>query len=94
MSTTPSVTTEERVPAFASVVPQGPRVRELNPPPPPPTCRELVVGIVAYSPVSPLARNLLTGVVTEAQKDWRATSRRYSAKNLTHEELSQQKFRD
>ena len=35
MSTTPSVTTEERVPAFASVVPQGPRVRELNHPPSP-----------------------------------------------------------
>jgi hypothetical protein len=33
VSTIPSVTTEERVPAFASVVPQGPRVRELNHPP-------------------------------------------------------------
>ena len=35
MSTTPSVTAGGREPAFASVAPHGPRVRELNHPPPP-----------------------------------------------------------
>jgi len=44
-----------------------------------PTCAELGVAIVAYSP---LGRNLLTGVVTETPTDWRANLPRYSAENL------------
>lgn len=44
-----------------------------------PVCRELGIVIVAYSP---LARNLLTGVVTEAPTDWRSSNPRYSPENL------------
>eukprot|EP00667_Euglena_gracilis_P012852 EG_transcript_13231 len=44
-----------------------------------PTCAELGITVVAYSP---LARNLLTGAVTEAPQDWRATLPRYSPENL------------
>uniref|UniRef100_A0A061SAS7 Putative aldo-keto reductase 1-like n=1 Tax=Tetraselmis sp. GSL018 TaxID=582737 RepID=A0A061SAS7_9CHLO len=44
-----------------------------------PTCRELAITVVAYSP---LARNLLTGVVTEPPADWRANMPRYSPENL------------
>eukprot|EP00667_Euglena_gracilis_P014137 EG_transcript_14626 len=44
-----------------------------------PTCAELGITVVAYSP---LARNLLTGAVTEAPQDWRAHLPRYSAENL------------
>eukprot|EP00051_Salpingoeca_urceolata_P004490 m.65371 g.65371 ORF g.65371 m.65371 type:complete len:775 (-) comp13662_c0_seq1:62-2386(-) len=44
-----------------------------------PTCAELGIKIVAYSP---LARNLLSGVVTEAPTDWRATLPRYAPENL------------
>eukprot|EP00667_Euglena_gracilis_P014902 EG_transcript_15485 len=44
-----------------------------------PTCAELGIAVVAYSP---LCRNLLTGTVTEAPPDWRATMPRYSPENL------------
>lgn len=40
-----------------------------------PTCSELGIGVVAYSP---LARNLLTNTTGEAPKDWRANHPRYS----------------
>mmetsp|Transcript_12718 Transcript_12718/g.46517 ORF Transcript_12718/g.46517 Transcript_12718/m.46517 type:complete len:134 (+) Transcript_12718:716-1117(+) len=41
-----------------------------------PTCAELGITIVAYSP---LARNLLTGVVTVQPTDFRASQPRYAA---------------
>eukprot|EP00331_Platyophrya_macrostoma_P029126 CAMPEP_0176434760 /NCGR_PEP_ID=MMETSP0127-20121128/16879_1 /TAXON_ID=938130 /ORGANISM="Platyophrya macrostoma, Strain WH" /LENGTH=348 /DNA_ID=CAMNT_0017817579 /DNA_START=50 /DNA_END=1096 /DNA_ORIENTATION=+ len=45
-----------------------------------PTCRELGIGIVAYSP---LARNLLTlSADAEVPKDWRAMNPRYSGENF------------
>lgn len=44
-----------------------------------PVCAELGVTVVAYSP---LGRNLLSGVVTEAPQDWRQTLPRYSPENL------------
>eukprot|EP00668_Euglena_longa_P036764 GGOE01047270.1.p1 GENE.GGOE01047270.1~~GGOE01047270.1.p1 ORF type:complete len:337 (-),score=122.68 GGOE01047270.1:390-1313(-) len=44
-----------------------------------PTCAELGITVVAYSPLS---RNLLSGVVTEPPKDWRGSLPRYSPENL------------
>eukprot|EP00668_Euglena_longa_P020798 GGOE01025890.1.p1 GENE.GGOE01025890.1~~GGOE01025890.1.p1 ORF type:complete len:341 (+),score=136.04 GGOE01025890.1:101-1024(+) len=44
-----------------------------------PTCAELGVTIVAYSP---LCRNLLSGTITEPPKDSRATLPRYSPESL------------
>jgi aryl-alcohol dehydrogenase-like predicted oxidoreductase len=45
-----------------------------------PTCAELGITVVAYSP---LARNLLAGITTEPPKDRRAVMPRYSPENLT-----------
>ena len=42
-------------------------------------CKELGIGIVAYSP---LARNLLAAAPAEVPKDWRANQPRYSEENL------------
>jgi aryl-alcohol dehydrogenase-like predicted oxidoreductase len=44
-----------------------------------PTCAELGVGFVAYSP---LARNLLSDDLKAPPSDWRATNPRYSAENF------------
>jgi aryl-alcohol dehydrogenase-like predicted oxidoreductase len=44
-----------------------------------PTCVELGITVVAYSPLS---RNLLAGITTEPPKDWRASLPRYSPENL------------
>lgn len=44
-----------------------------------PTCRELGIAIVAYSP---LARGLLTGAVTTPPQDWRATTPRFGGDNF------------
>jgi len=51
------------------------------------TCRDLKIGIVAYSP---LARNLLAAPPTETPSDFRASVPRYSAENLArNKELCQ-----
>jgi len=44
-----------------------------------PTCAELGITVVAYSPLS---RNLLAGITTEPPADWRASQPRYSPENL------------
>jgi len=51
------------------------------------TCKELKIGIVAYSP---LARNLLAAPPTDVPEDWRAKQPRYSPENLKrNQELCQ-----
>jgi aryl-alcohol dehydrogenase-like predicted oxidoreductase len=44
-----------------------------------PTCKELGINIVAYSPI---ARGMLGGALTEQPKDWRATIPYLSAENI------------
>jgi aryl-alcohol dehydrogenase-like predicted oxidoreductase len=44
-----------------------------------PTCKELGIQIVAYSPI---ARGMLSGALTEAPKDWRATVPYFTAENI------------
>eukprot|EP00039_Didymoeca_costata_P027419 m.18353 g.18353 ORF g.18353 m.18353 type:complete len:338 (+) comp6291_c0_seq1:116-1129(+) len=55
------------------------------------TCKELGVGVVAYSP---LARNMLAEVPTETPKDWRASIPRYSAENLAKNAALVQQIKD
>mgnify|MGYP006162094919 CR=1 FL=1 len=44
-----------------------------------PTCQELGISIVAYSPI---ARGMLSGALTEPPKDWRATIPYMTAENI------------
>mmetsp|Transcript_60960 Transcript_60960/g.137490 ORF Transcript_60960/g.137490 Transcript_60960/m.137490 type:complete len:331 (-) Transcript_60960:78-1070(-) len=54
-------------------------------------CKELNIGIVAYSP---LARNLLAAPPTETPDDWRKDNPRYSAENLKRNQELAQKIED